>query len=152
MQAVLAVSHASIPEQVLSTNVAGFILVGARLYGMQGCRAVRFTKAVEPTICNMCNARSVPCSTQRGSHVHDILRQSTSAAQPQSFVQRASPVFTCIAVLGDRTADLITILMLPCMQIKEVDMTRGTVTYLAPCPGPLPGRYLLVGSLRSAMD
>jgi hypothetical protein len=96
--------------------------------------------------------QSVPCSTQRGSHVHDIVWQSTQAAQPQSFVQRASPVFNCITLLGNITPDLITILMLPCMQIKEVDMTRGTVTYLAPCPGPLPGRYLLVGSLRSAMD
>ncbi|KAL6754165.1 Pre-mRNA cleavage complex II protein Clp1-domain-containing protein [Haematococcus lacustris] len=36
--------------------------------------------------------------------------------------------------------------------IKEVDVARGTVTYLAPCPGPLPGRYLLAGSLRSALD
>jgi hypothetical protein len=56
MQAVLAVSHASIPEQVLSANVAGFILVGARLYGMQGIRAVRVRKAAEPIVCNLCHA------------------------------------------------------------------------------------------------
>jgi len=36
--------------------------------------------------------------------------------------------------------------------VKEVDTARNTVTFVSPCPGQLPGRYLLAGSLRSAMD
>ncbi len=31
--------------------------------------------------------------------------------------------------------------------VTDVDVARGTVTYLSPCAGPLPGRYLLAGSL-----
>lgn len=36
--------------------------------------------------------------------------------------------------------------------VKDVDSVRGMVTYMAPCPGPLPGRYLVTGSLRSTID
>ncbi|GBF95017.1 hypothetical protein Rsub_07518 [Raphidocelis subcapitata] len=36
--------------------------------------------------------------------------------------------------------------------VTGVDAARGTVTYLAPCGGPLPGRYLLVGSLKAFLD
>ncbi len=34
--------------------------------------------------------------------------------------------------------------------VKDVDMARGTVTYLSPSPGALPGRFLVTGSIRSA--
>ena len=37
-------------------------------------------------------------------------------------------------------------------QVKDVDVARGTITVLTPAPGPLPNKYLLTGSLRSAMD
>ncbi|GLC38630.1 hypothetical protein PLESTB_000454200 [Pleodorina starrii] len=36
--------------------------------------------------------------------------------------------------------------------VKDVDTARGLVTVTAPAAGPLPGRYLLVGSLRSSID
>mmetsp|Transcript_40225 Transcript_40225/g.89282 ORF Transcript_40225/g.89282 Transcript_40225/m.89282 type:complete len:430 (+) Transcript_40225:36-1325(+) len=36
--------------------------------------------------------------------------------------------------------------------VKDVDSTRGTVSFMSPCPGPLPGRYLVTGSLRSTLD
>ena len=36
--------------------------------------------------------------------------------------------------------------------VKDVDTARGLVTYTAPCPGHLPGRYLVTGSLRSSLD
>lgn len=36
--------------------------------------------------------------------------------------------------------------------VKDVDSARGLVTYMAPCPGQLPGRYLVTGSLRSTID
>lgn len=32
--------------------------------------------------------------------------------------------------------------------VTDVDPSRGTLTYLAPCAGPLPGKLLLLGSLR----
>ena len=32
--------------------------------------------------------------------------------------------------------------------VTDVDPMRGLVTYLAPCVGPLPGKYLLLGSLK----
>lgn len=35
---------------------------------------------------------------------------------------------------------------------SNVDTARGVVTYLAPCGGPLPGRYLLAGSLKAFLD
>lgn len=36
--------------------------------------------------------------------------------------------------------------------ITDVDTALSTVTFLAPCPGPLPGRYLLAGSLKSFFE
>ncbi|EFJ41740.1 hypothetical protein VOLCADRAFT_67961, partial [Volvox carteri f. nagariensis] len=36
--------------------------------------------------------------------------------------------------------------------VKDVDTARGTVTVTAPAAGPLPGRYLILGSLRSSID
>jgi hypothetical protein len=36
--------------------------------------------------------------------------------------------------------------------ITNVDSGRGVVSYLAPCGGPLPGRYLLAGSLKAFLD
>lgn len=36
--------------------------------------------------------------------------------------------------------------------ITNVDTARGLVTYLAPCGGQLPGRYLLAGSLKAFLD
>jgi polyribonucleotide 5'-hydroxyl-kinase len=36
--------------------------------------------------------------------------------------------------------------------VTEVDVTRGTVTYLSPTAGQLPGRYLLQGSQKIILD
>lgn len=36
--------------------------------------------------------------------------------------------------------------------VKDVDTARGTVTFTSPAPGALPGRYLILGSLRSSID
>jgi polyribonucleotide 5'-hydroxyl-kinase len=33
-----------------------------------------------------------------------------------------------------------------------VDAAAGAASYLAPCGGPLPGRYLLAGSLKAFLD
>ncbi|GFR40680.1 hypothetical protein Agub_g1271, partial [Astrephomene gubernaculifera] len=32
--------------------------------------------------------------------------------------------------------------------VKDVDTARGTITLTSPAPGPLPGRYLILGSIR----
>lgn len=32
--------------------------------------------------------------------------------------------------------------------ISDVDIQQRTITYLAPCPGPLPGKFLLTGNLK----
>lgn len=36
--------------------------------------------------------------------------------------------------------------------VTKVDVSRGTVTFLAPCPGALPGKYLLAGSFKVYLD
>jgi polyribonucleotide 5'-hydroxyl-kinase len=34
------------------------------------------------------------------------------------------------------------------LYISDVDVQQHTVTFLAPCPGPLPGKYLLTGNIK----
>jgi len=36
--------------------------------------------------------------------------------------------------------------------VRDVDVARGMVTFLAPTPGQLPGRYLVAGSLRTTIS
>lgn len=36
--------------------------------------------------------------------------------------------------------------------VKEVDSARGLITFTSPCPGALPGRYLVMGSLKSMVE
>ncbi|KAI8469168.1 MAG: Pre-mRNA cleavage complex II protein Clp1-domain-containing protein [Monoraphidium minutum] len=36
--------------------------------------------------------------------------------------------------------------------LSNIDAARGAATYLAPCGGPLPGRYLVAGSLKAFLD
>ena len=36
--------------------------------------------------------------------------------------------------------------------ITDVDIVQRTITYLAPCPGSLPGRYLIAGSLKVFLE
>lgn len=35
--------------------------------------------------------------------------------------------------------------------IKEVDVANGMVQFLAPCDGPLPGKYLLATTVKSTV-
>jgi len=34
------------------------------------------------------------------------------------------------------------------LYVTEVNLDKSTLTVLAPCPGPLPGKYLLLGNLK----
>ncbi len=36
--------------------------------------------------------------------------------------------------------------------VSDVDVAKGTLTYLAPSPGPLPGKLLLAGSFKTYFD
>ena len=36
--------------------------------------------------------------------------------------------------------------------ITDVDIVQRTITYLAPCPGSLPGRYLIAGSFKVFLE
>lgn len=36
--------------------------------------------------------------------------------------------------------------------VTEVDIVRNTLTYLAPCPGQLPGKFLLAGSFKTILQ
>lgn len=36
--------------------------------------------------------------------------------------------------------------------VQDVDAAKGTITYLAPCAGPLPGTLLLAGSFKTYLD
>ena len=36
--------------------------------------------------------------------------------------------------------------------ITDVDIVQRTITYLAPCPGALPGRYLIAGSFKVFLE
>ena len=39
-----------------------------------------------------------------------------------------------------------------CVPLQDVDAVKGTITYLAPCAGPLPGSLLLAGSFKTYLD
>lgn len=36
--------------------------------------------------------------------------------------------------------------------VQDVDLAKGTITYLAPCAGPLPSPLLLAGSFKTYLD
>ena len=60
------------------------------------------------------------------------------------------------AVLGVSHAQapdqLLSVNLAGFLYVSDVDPVRQTVTYLAPCLGPVPGKYLLLGSLKVMMQ
>lgn len=38
------------------------------------------------------------------------------------------------------------------LYITNIDSSENTISYLAPCPGNLPGKFLITGSLKFYMD
>lgn len=58
-----------------------------------------------------------------------------------------------VAVSHANTPDqLLTVSVAGFLYISNVDPIQRTVTYLAPCPGPLPGKYLLTGNLKVSFE
>ncbi len=54
-----------------------------------------------------------------------------------------------VAVSHANTPDqLLSVSVAGFLYITNVDKDQRTITYLAPCPGPLPGKYLLIGNLK----
>lgn len=61
--------------------------------------------------------------------------------------------FTMVAVSHAPSADLL----LSCnvagfIYVQDVDINAGTVSYLSPCPGNLPGQFLLAGNFKVYLD
>lgn len=48
--------------------------------------------------------------------------------------------------------ELLTTNVAGFLYITAVDVAQTTITYLAPCPGNLPGKYLLAGTLKVSFD
>lgn len=44
--------------------------------------------------------------------------------------------------------ELLTVNVAGFLYITNIDMATSTITYLAPCPGNLPGKFILVGTLK----
>ncbi|BDA46117.1 Protein CLP1 homolog [Coccomyxa sp. Obi] len=54
-----------------------------------------------------------------------------------------------VAVSHANTPDqLLSVSVAGFLYITNVDKDQRTITYLAPCPGPLPGKYLLTGNMK----
>lgn len=54
-----------------------------------------------------------------------------------------------VAVSHANTPDqLLSVSVAGFLYITNVDKDQRTITYLAPCPGHLPGKYLLTGNLK----
>ena len=62
-------------------------------------------------------------------------------------------LFTMVAVSHAPSADLLlSVNVAGFIYIQDVDVTNGTVTYLAPCPGQLPGQMLLAGNYKTYLE
>jgi len=48
--------------------------------------------------------------------------------------------------------ELLTANVAGFLYITAVDIAQATITYLAPCPGNLPGKYLLAGTHKVSFD
>ena len=62
-------------------------------------------------------------------------------------------LFTLVGVSHAASADLIlSVNVAGFVYIQDVDPGKGTVTYLAPCPGALPGKFLLAGAFKTYLE
>ncbi len=61
-------------------------------------------------------------------------------------------------MLADSSLIPASVLPLPAVNVagfiyvQDVDLAKGTITYLAPCAGPLPSPLLLAGSFKTYLD
>jgi polyribonucleotide 5'-hydroxyl-kinase len=77
-------------------------------------------------------------------------------AQPAASPLRCAPVVPSLELLhsvlavshAESVAELLSANMAGFIHVTDVDMAARRITYLAPCSGPLPGKLLLVGSIK----
>ncbi len=85
-----------------------------------------------------------------------LLAGASSVADPI----RVTPVsasldlmHSMLAVSHAATPDqLLSVNVAGFVLITDVDIVQRTITYLAPCPGSLPGRYLIAGSFKVFLE
>ncbi|GAB4822312.1 hypothetical protein N2152v2_009358 [Parachlorella kessleri] len=81
---------------------------------------------------------------------------ATSVADPLklSRVPNAQDLaYSLVAVSHAPAAELLlSVNVAGFIYIQDVDLAKGTVSYLAPCPGPLPGSFLLAGNFKVYLD
>ena len=62
-------------------------------------------------------------------------------------------LFNMVAVSHAASADLIlSENTAGFIYIQDIDVTNGTITYLSPCPGKLPGQFLLAGNFKVYLE
>ena len=91
--------------------------------------------------------------------------RAPSSALPLGATAQADPLKVCPAAAGPELThslcavshaaapdQLLASNIAGFVLISNIDSARGVVSYLAPCGGPLPGRYLLAGSVKAFVD
>ena len=62
-------------------------------------------------------------------------------------------LFNMVAVSHAASADLIlSENTAGFIYIQDIDVTNGMITYLSPCPGKLPGQFLLAGNFKVYLE
>lgn len=81
---------------------------------------------------------------------------ASSVADPLRLTRITSPsdLLYCILAVSHapEPALLLASNVAGFIYVQDVDVAKGTVTYLAPCPGALPAKYLLAGSFKVYLD
>ncbi|KAI3429530.1 hypothetical protein D9Q98_005618 [Chlorella vulgaris] len=81
---------------------------------------------------------------------------ATSVADPLKLSRILNPhelLYTLLAVSHAPQPELLlSVNAAGFIYVQDVDVAKGTITYLAPCAGPLPGSLLLAGSFKTYLD
>jgi polyribonucleotide 5'-hydroxyl-kinase len=81
---------------------------------------------------------------------------ATSVTDPLKVTLVSNPrdlLYTMVAVSHAPSADLLlSVNVAGFIYVQDVDPDKGTLTYLAPCGGELPGSLLLAGSFKVYLE
>ncbi|KAL4449416.1 hypothetical protein ABPG77_007060 [Micractinium sp. CCAP 211/92] len=81
---------------------------------------------------------------------------ATSVADPLKLSRVTNPqelLYTLLAVSHAPQPELLlSVNVAGFIYVQDVDLAKGTITYLAPCAGPLPSPLLLAGSFKTYLD
>lgn len=77
---------------------------------------------------------------------------ATAVADPLRIapVTSCSELLRCLVAVSHAQApeQLLSSNVAGFLYVTDVDVKQNTITFLAPCPGPLPGKYLMTGSFQ----